>query len=145
MDAAQIQELRESIDERRSEAVAILANEQVSKSRLRRFLEHSCNRCEVDMCRYSYESMLEDAELQVDGMHKDAMQALDIALEIADLSGRFPDWAERDLRLLDRTFLRMQWSDLKPFMIRLDTEYDFWLDLNDPQWADSFPEFDMAI
>jgi len=145
MNGKEIEALRKSIDERRSAAVAVLANETISKARLRWFLEHACDRCEIEMCRYSYESMIEDASFQIDGMHKDMMQALDLAVEIAQLSGRFPEWAERDLRLLDRRFLRMRWSDLKPFMFKLDEKYDLLLDLSDPKWADSFPEFDMAI
>jgi hypothetical protein len=144
MDSAQIQELRESINQRRSEALAVLANEAVSKLRLRLFLEHECGLCEIEACRYSYESMIEHASLQIDGMHKDMVQALDLAVEIAQLSGQFPEWAEQDLRLLDRPFLRMRWSDLKPFMFKLDQQYDFWLDLSDPDWSD-FPEFDMTI
>jgi hypothetical protein len=146
MNRKEIASLRESIEERRSAAVATLRAERVSKARLRWFLEHACNRCEIDidMCRYSYESMIEDALEQVDGMYEDAIQALDMAAEIREMSGRFPEWAWHDLRLLDRDFLRMQWSNMKPFMFKLDQEYDFWLDLNDPNWADEFPEFAMA-
>jgi hypothetical protein len=142
MNSKQIQNLRDAFAERRSAALAAIANEMVSKFRYRMFLEHACSRCEVGTCRYSYEVMAADAEVQVDALYEIAIAALDLAEGILEESGEFPSWATNDLRSLDRDFLKVRMSSLDLLLERLHASYDFWLGLGED--TSEVCEFDMA-
>jgi hypothetical protein len=140
-----IQALRDAVGERRSKAEADILNEEVSKAGLRRFLEHVCERCEIDMCRYSYEVMAADALIQLDGVFVEVIRALDLAVGVLELSGEFPEAMMADLQRFDRDFLSLRMSRMDSILEQVTALYDFCLDVyGELDDSEDFEDFDLA-
>jgi hypothetical protein len=137
MEFDQIQALRIRLGERRSKALALLLNECVSKSELRRFVEHYCDRLEIDSCSYSYESMLGDALEQLDIVYETAIRVLDLAIGILELGRSLTEATIRELQALDRPMLRLRCSHLDQVVAELDGRYYFWLAVYEEDFTES--------
>jgi len=136
MDIEQIHSLRDGIGMRRVDALTTLRSENVSKAALRRFVEHYCDRFEVDQCDYSYESLMADALVQLDMVYETAIRALDLAAGVLELGVSLTDRSSLDLRRLNRPLLRLRCSALDEIVSQLDTEFYFWLAVADEEFCE---------